>query len=366
MIPTAKMLMSMMERMIKITKGKVRGKSSINIKKSDILWADVVLFVRGADPYMEKIAKAAASVERYCIMYLDDDLLNVPYDDDVYKTALKGCLNLCNLLWSSNPNILKKYSEFMRFPNSIEEIVFDPIDELLPINEKVDTIKIVYAGSPSHVSNLQRYVIPALNNIYEKYKNIEVNFVGIKEDELKGLLFPTVYVPWFNDLNKYKEYIAQNRYHIGLAVVEDSEFFRCKFYNKFIEYSKMGVIGIYSDCEPYKFVVKDHVNGLLCKNTLLDWEKNIGEAISDSELRNRCIHCAQDFIRKEFDMNKVLKRIVSKVPALENYKAPWYSSIEYVKEKLYIRIFNYVVSTKLGYGILEIFVAVWHLIKGEQ
>lgn len=333
-IPTTTLIMEMMQRLIGITDGKLHSKKSVRVSKADISWADIILFVRGMDPYMEKIGKSAHEAGRYCIMYLDDDLLNVPSGGiDIYQNALKGCLYWCDLLWSSNPNILSKYSQFMRVPKCVEEKVFEAIDHMVPFNEDTERIKIVYAGSPSHAINLQQYIVPALNNLYKKYENIDVTFIGLQKDNLKSVLFEAEYVPWFYDLEKYKNFIAQNRYHIGLAVVEDSEFYRCKYYNKFLEYCKMGVLGIYSDCQPYQFIVKDHENGLLSQNSPKEWEKNIEEAITDHELRKKCVENAQELLQREFNMDTVLHQFIEKVPECAEFRADESYEVHYIQYK---------------------------------
>src|SRR5699024_8088465 len=120
------------------------------------------------------------------------------------------------------------------------------IGEMLPALEESEEIKIVYAGSVSHAPNLQEYLIPALNSVYEKYHNIHVTFIGLSEKNLSHVQFRVEYIGWFSDMQDYRRFVAEHRFHIGFAVVKDTEFYRCKYYNKFLEYGKMGVIGIYS------------------------------------------------------------------------------------------------------------------------
>lgn len=366
MIPTAKLVMDMMLRLAEVTKSGLRGKISANVSKKDIVWSDVVLFVRGADPYMEKIGKAAHQSGRYCMMYLDDDLLNVPSDGiDTYKNALKGCLYWCDLLWSSNPNILRKYAPFMHTGRCMEEKVFEPIASMLPVYEDDGEVRILYAGSPGHVKNLQRYIIPALNNVYKNHKRMEVTFIGIREGMLKGVAFPATYVPWFSNMQKYREYIVQHRYHIGLAVIEDSEFYHCKFYNKFLEYTQYGVLGIYSDCDPYRFIVKDHVNGLLSRNLAEAWAEKLEEAMENPGLRKSCIENAQQLIRDEFNMEETLKQLLRKAPEFQSYRADHSCKVDFHAENIFKRLFQYVVSTQIGYGIWEFALAIWHFIRDK-
>lgn len=359
--------MDMMERLVLVTGGKLRGIASKDVKNKDLVWADLVLFIRGADPYMAKIAKAAHKAGRYCMMYLDDDLLNVPSKGVwIYKNALKQCLYWCDLLWSSNPNILKKYSLFMREPKCVEEVVFESIDELLPVSQDTDEIRIVYAGSPLHAASLQRYVVPALNDICEKYNNVNVTFIGLQKNDLSKVKFQAEYVSWFQNYEKYKKFISENRYHIGLAVVPDTEFSRCKFYNKFLEYSKMGVLGIYSDCEPYRFVVRNGENGLLSRNFPQDWKRNIEKAVVEHKLREDCIHNAQEYIKKVFNMEEVLQSLIIKIPELEGFKADHSLKVEY--REPWIRragtyLWNKIAANEFCYWCIQRCVIIYHWLK---
>lgn len=352
MIPTARLIIDMIDNMIKKTKGGVRTKKSINVKKKDIAWAELLLFVRGADPYMEQIAKAASLSGRYCVMYLDDDLLNVPSGDiDTYKNALKGCLYWCDLLWSSNRNILKKYQAFMKTPKCVEEKVFAPIGEMLPVFKEKQIIKIVYAGSVSHADNLQEYIVPALNSVYRRHRNIHVTFIGLAKEDLSDVRFPAEYIGWFRDIKKYRKYVAEHRFHIGIAVIKDSEFYRCKFYNKFLEYTSMGVMGIFSDCEPYRFIVNNEENGLLSENTLEDWENCIEKAVVNEKLRGECIRNAQKLLEKEFVMSKVVNSLLRKIPELATYQKNISYLVDFTDESLCIRFFNLIGSTKIGFWL---------------
>lgn len=74
---------------------------------------------------------------------------------------------------------------------------------------------------------------------------------------------------------------------IGLAPMPDTPFHACKHYNKWIEYSSFGIAGVYSDVLPYKGVIRDGVDGLLCENTAAAWTEAIARLIDDAALCNR-------------------------------------------------------------------------------
>ena len=56
----------------------IKFKRTVDITKKDILWSDIVISVRGSERASFEIMKAAALAKRYTIMFLDDDLINIP------------------------------------------------------------------------------------------------------------------------------------------------------------------------------------------------------------------------------------------------------------------------------------------------
>ena len=48
--------------------------------------------------------------------------------------------------------------------------------------------------------------------------------------------------------DKYLEFIKESKIDIGLAPMPDTEFHSCKHYNKFMEYTRAGICGLYCKC----------------------------------------------------------------------------------------------------------------------
>ena len=100
----------------------VQFKKTIEINEKDIVWSDIVISVRGCERASLKIVKAANKAKRFTIMFLDDDLINIPldldstkyYNDRELKKYIEKVLGNSNVLWAVNPRIVKKYSKFKR------------------------------------------------------------------------------------------------------------------------------------------------------------------------------------------------------------------------------------------------------------
>lgn len=370
-IPTANIIMQMMEQVVKRTGGALKGRLSCSVRKKDIRWADVIIFIRGADPYMEEISYIAKKSRRYCVMYLDDDLLNVPQQegDNVYKKALRECLANCDVLWSSNTNILKKYKKYMNGGKTVEEKAFSPVKDLIePCPRNKEPLKILYAGSTSHQSELQEVIVPALNRLWKENTEMEVTFIGFHKDCFKDIQFPCKTIPWFSQTSLYEEYMRKEKFHIGLAVVRDDEFSRCKFYNKFLEYTKYGMAGVYSKCEPYSFIIENENNGYLVENTPQAWKEAIQNCGNDEKKRLEIIGNAQKMIREEFVIEKVAEQLTEyEIVEFKEYHAagiyPVIWTPNLLKRYFGQSICIWLSATKVGKQFLNMLVKGYHCLK---
>ena len=91
--------------------------------------------------------------------------------------------------------------------------------------------------------------------------------------------------------------MSRQDFDIGLAPMVPTEFSRYKHYNKFVEYASYGIVGVFSDVEPYTFAIRNGENGLLCENTADAWYEAIAGLIEDRDrlekLRDCCLQEAE-------------------------------------------------------------------------
>ena len=95
------------------------------------------------------------------------------------------------------------------------------------------------------------------------------------------------HIPYQDGYDAYTAYMAKCNWDIGLAPMPLTEFHRCKYFNKYIEYASFGIAGVYTDCEPYVFGIRDRENGLLVNNTTEEWFAAISELIENEKLRKQ-------------------------------------------------------------------------------
>ena len=127
---------------------------------------------------------------------------------------------------------------------------------------------------------------------------------------------------FFENYDEYHRFVEAGNFSIGLAVVRMDDFYQCKYYNKFVEYSGIGVVGVYTDCDLYRQIIEHGKNGLLCANTTQGWVTAIERLVDDAQLRRNCIQQAQDLLFREFQPKDVCESMIAQLPELAAYNAP--------------------------------------------
>lgn len=291
------------------------------ITAADIDAHDVLYLIRPDNVCSHRIAKYAHEAGKFVIVSLDDDLLNLPKSNPSMPWRRSGlCKALANadVLVSSSPHIRHKYENMTRLKRSAQIDTIVRKDEFAPICDSCEdatVTKIVYAANPSHDVLFNRYILPVMDELAERYgKRLQFTFVGV-HPELSAYecFFDIRYIKGM-PLLEYREFMSQEQFDIGLAPLHYSEFAKCKYFNKYLEYTLSGIAGIYSKVEPYTYVVENGENGFLAENTWQGWLDSLCKAIDDRSLRRQCLHRARDHVKSDFNEQAVLNRLISAIP----------------------------------------------------
>ena len=284
--------------------------------KKNIEWSDIIVFLRSdsdIDAYVSKIAKKAG---KKLIYVLDDDILNVPnylssapyYLLPSTNKNIRTIMSNCDTFLTPSPVLLEKYGKNFKYKFLISEPSLNRINK----KPKNDKVKIGFAGSIDRAQDLSQILEGAITEIVNKYgDSIEIEFMGAKPEFVDKLNLK--HLPYQDGYDAYTAFMAKCNWDIGLAPMPDTEFHRCKYFNKYVEYASFGIAGIYSNLEPYTYGIKDKENGLLVNNTTKDWVDAISLLIENEELRskisNKCLQEANEIypldILAEDYLNKI-------------------------------------------------------------
>ncbi len=317
------------------TKCIVKFKETHKIRKNDIIWCDVLIVVRACEEYTLNIVKAAKSAKRFIVYFLDDDLLNVPQEASSFpyysfkknRDNLIVILQLSDVLWGGNNLIGKKYQKYCN--NWVVSDVPIHSKNVNPAQES-DVLHVLYAGSIDHEALVREILRPVALKMREEFKT-KVDFTFIGPDPQIPKCDGIRHLPYFDSYDRYKKEVDRGYYMVGLAPTRTSEFHKCKYYNKFIEYTSIGAIGIYSDCEPYSQIVKNDQNGFLSDNSVESWCNVIRRIFYDTELRSKCINNAIRLLSTRFSPDSVAKKLEKDIPQFVSYRAPEKKKNEIIK-----------------------------------
>ena len=260
------------------------------VKRKNVEWADVIVFGRSdmdIDAYVARIAKKAG---KHLVYFLDDDILNVPpylsssphYLLPSTQKNIRTVMSYCDTFLTPSPVLMEKYGKGFRHSHLIAEPSLNRIDQ----KAKNDKVKIGFAGSIDRAQDVNIILEEAIRQIANKYgDSISIEFMGAKPAFLDELNL--VHLPYQDGYDAYTAFMARCNWDIGLAPMPLSEFHRCKYFNKFVEYASFGIAGIYTNCEPYVFGIRNEENGLLVNNTTEEWVNAISRLIEDAELREK-------------------------------------------------------------------------------
>lgn len=257
-------------RFLDLLQYKYRFKYVDTISEDDLNWCDTYIAVRPNTPLSYSIAKAIKESGRSYIVYFDDDLINRKDSIKWRNQSSKQCLDLSDAVFGANPSLCEDYGKNSKHHFSIDTAV-DESELSYPLRE-TGVVQFVYAAGRDHAEIFESIINPILRRFLDEYhEKVHFTFIGVEPriNEI-GYTQNFSYVPLM-PLERYNEYMKKHAYDVGLAPLCNDRFSGMKYFNKYIEYGKSAIAGLYSDMKPYTYAVIDGENGYLLKNTAEAW-----------------------------------------------------------------------------------------------
>jgi glycosyltransferase involved in cell wall biosynthesis len=298
--------------------GVIQGNKGARISLRRITEADIVVIQRDFPrfPDYDAVITCAREQKKPVIYEIDDLILEVPSYHvsrpafiDVLFRILRGAVDADMVVTSTS--LLQRY--FSNFnPNTclVPNLLDDSIWKLRsphPTDPDRKPVVIGYMGGGSHLPDLEM-IKPVILHLLQDYgSKIMFRFWGV-QPPAQLLNHPNVeWIPL--DVLNYEEfagYFTRQESDVFIAPLLENFFNRHKSQIKFLEYSSMGVAGIYSQLEPYSSVVNHGENGFLA-TTLEDWETQLRQLIDLPDLRWRLAANAQETVRQNWLLSKQFK-----------------------------------------------------------
>lgn len=297
----------------------VRVVKSSHVNSADLDWSDVILANRPNSIYSLEVIKSAKKTKRFVILSLDDDIINLPTNHPNYwkrKYTLK-CLELGDVLMSTSPLILNDYCEKYHLrPLLVNSYVKD--EDIKKIHKVSGKVKIVYPAGKDHIGLFNKYLHPFFDEFLRTYSDIvDVTFIGIEPQVEKS---EAVHFVKGMPYKEYLEFMRTNDFDIGLAPLDDEPFCARKYFAKYIEYAKYGILGLYSAVKPYTYAVREGENGILVNGAAEQWKESLLNLINEPDRIYGIVSNSQRDMREKFSILNAVNNLSAHCPELESFQ----------------------------------------------
>lgn len=299
-----------MEYLAREGKNEYRAVQEMQLKAIDLNWADAVLLGRLDSWYEYQLTRKLREAGKYLIYIIDDDLLNIPaeissaayYGRREIQGYIRAMIEMSDAIISPSPLLLEKYAVNGRRGIQIEEPAIAPVS--YRIHEQNQPKKIGFAGSVDRAGDIEVVLRDALFRIKSEFGElVQFEFLGAIPSFADVLDARSI--PYCSSYDVYRELLNNLAWDIGIAPMPDTAFHACKHYNKFVEYAAAGIVGVFSDVQPYTRLKAAGRPGKYCPNDAEAWYAAIKELIEDDHQRERlrceCVKVARD----EFDVSQL-------------------------------------------------------------
>jgi len=266
-------------------------------------------FSRNFGEYQQVLERAHAQ-GKPVVLDLDDHLLALPEDhpDRISGWFADGLPSLLHAMVNSDAltvttqtlrQVLLPYNpRIYVLPNYLDAELWQFREP--KVAEKGAPVRILFMGTPTHQPDLELIGEP-LAHIAQKYaEHVAFIFFGAQPpSSLEGAAKVT-YLPLhtYNYQDFLQEY-QQLEAEIAIAPLQDNLFNRSKSAIKYLEYTALGISGVFCALPPYAEVVHDGLDGFLAANPE-EWEQKLKLLIESPELRLQSAREAQKQVRQHW------------------------------------------------------------------
>ena len=287
----------------------IRGNEGSQVRPDLLSQADIVIIQRDFPLFWQgyqQVIQLARQYGKPVLFEIDDLLLQMPEDHSHWSEYIGALVAMmyavidADLVTCSSialMDYLKQFNPNIYLLNNYLNDRLWTIQNPLSSSKSADRITIGYMGGETHQLDLET-IQDALLRIVVKYKGrVSLRFWGGRPPEL---LLESPHVDWIQiyeeNYSEFVKFFNQQRCDIFIAPLRDNQFNKSKSVLKFLEYSALGVPGVYSALEPYTQIVVHGTNGYLAASQE-DWEKHLLQLIENQEIREQIAKEAQKTLK---------------------------------------------------------------------
>ena len=279
---------------------------------------DVVIVQRDAiDENTAKCIVKMCKIYNIKLIYeLDDDLLKIDknhpnFDEFVGKKSLiKYLISNSDMVTVSTDYLKKKLISF----NPKVVVIKNSLNDMLCLNNNSfgsDTIKIGYMGTLTHkhdVKIIEKVIDDVKKYFSKKGKTVIFETIGVSDEKIDCAI--PINIPF--KYSKYPYFIRWLKrvvdWDIALAPLENNEFNKSKSEIKYLEYTSLGIPGIYSNIGAYSNVIENNKTGILIDedNSVDEWYSAIIDLIENDYLRKNIVKNAKIDVNNNYSIDSMV------------------------------------------------------------
>lgn len=303
---------------------------------------DVIVSGRTSDPSSLATLMAIREIsQKPIVMEMDDNWWDVDPNSPAFKhwapggeafhTAEVQCEKSDFFQFSTFPlkkqmcQVFGKHEKSYLAPNLIDFDLWQEKEKKYKSMPKRGMIRLGWGGSCTHYSDF-KHILPALTKVMNKYPNVEFVNRGMKADffvyseckreydKLMGFDVTRQKSPLPLDRVKvlqgcnfmvWPDAVARMGIDIAIVPLVDSKFNQAKSNCRYLEFSALGIPGVYSPVYPYSKTIKDGVDGFLPSfNRTEKWVECLSELIENESKRKEMGEAAKQKCFEEYSLQK--------------------------------------------------------------
>jgi processive 1,2-diacylglycerol beta-glucosyltransferase len=293
----------------------------LKYKKADVLivertWQPGMTLIRA-----EEVVKRARN-DRACLIYsIDDNLLDLQVEGPIRQGFTPEEMMVVRYFAREADGIIVSTEalrdRMARFNKNVV-VVSNALDERLlekeesnpgPATPANGRRVIGYMGTYTHDGDLMMILQALRETLRRRQDSLELQLVsGIADSAViqafNGLPVRVLDVGNSVEYPAFVRWMAENvRWDLAIAPLEENSFTLCKSDIKFLDYSVLGIAGIYSRIRPYESTVRHLQTGYLANNDSASWVKAFECLLSDDSLRKNIAQQAREYVFS----NRILK-----------------------------------------------------------
>ncbi len=293
------------------------------VSPNQVRSADILVTCRSVDPTFKPIYEYALALGIPIIYDLDDNLLAVPPDSEVYRyfghpdkqQQLKWLLTQAKLVRVHSPaliNVIRPWNEQVK--SVWASVDWELVPDTLP--ELHQPLEIVYAVSPISGAMFYALIRDDIQRVLRQYgERVRFYMLGYR-DAVLAKQPNCVYIPFESDYAAFFRAFTRHGYAIGLAPMKYDVFYECKTDIKFRDYAAAGVVGIYTDSPLYQ-QVQHGITGIIVQNEPGKWYSAIVDLLENPAKLKQIRQAARQFAFQRYHVDVTSQQWLTDLQSLQ-------------------------------------------------